>query len=359
MKKSFKVLSKILVLVMSMSLLAACGKEEKAEYTITLMNGETVLGSVKATEGETLDASSYSDFENQTDYSFNGWFATPSFMEQSAYDLSTVTFTEDITLYGNFISTAFVEDTHTYYIVGDSTNGGILKGSQWAGDLSDEDKATYQLVRTQDDKNEFAVTIDLYAGDMFQVISDWQWDGQHGYGYVKDTDASIVESAGGLSDSNLKANISIIQDGNYTVTLSTDMENSDRDAIVVVRNSDPIVALDGAQVAEEPGSLTGENVNIRVKGSWVSDWSDIKNLENVAGTSDWTITMDLEADTELCFAGYDGDTDTGMIMKEANVTDEASLALLSLNGNNIKVTETGSYTFTVSADDLSVIISKN
>jgi len=68
--------------------------------------------------------------------------------------------------------------------------------------------------------------------------------------------------------------------------------------------------------------------------------------------------MELEADTEVCFMVYDNDTDTGIVLKESNVSDEASLALMKSNGNNVQLAEAGAYTFTVNADDMSVTVAK-
>ena len=164
-----------------------------------------------------------------------------------------------------------------------------------------------------------------------------------------------MESGGGLGGSANTANVNVLQDGNYTITLTTDPDNAIQDTIVVVRNGD---ALSAPAVEEEAAYVVSETTEISVKGSWVADWSEMKPLTRKEGTNVFTITMDLAADTELCFVVLDRGVDTGIVIKEGNVTDEASLAFLTTTGNNIKVVADGSYTFTVDADAQSVTITK-
>jgi hypothetical protein len=353
------------VLMMTMSVLlvaslAACSSKEKetvketAMYTVTFMNGETSLGTATVEENATLAADTYSAFETVADTEFLGWFETPTFLDSSKKDLATATFAQDTTLYGSFKSTKVTEDTRVWYIAG--TGKGILKDSNWAdANASDTVKASLALNPTGNATNEFAITVDLFAGDQLQLIHDWAWDGQKGFGCFTTLDSTQMESGGGLGGSADTANVNVIMDGNYTITLTTDPDNSLQDTLTVVRNGDPAAA---PVVEEAAPYVVSENTGISIKGSWVEDWSDVKELTRTEGTDTFTITMDLKADTELCFMILDNGTDTGIVIKESNVVDEASLGLLTTTGNNIKVAADGSYTFTVDAAAQTVTITK-
>ncbi len=356
-----KLLAMILAGVLAIGMLAACGtpgdstegdtttQALAAEYTVTFMNGETVLGTATAKEGEILAQDAYAAYEVQVDAEFLGWFETPTFLESSQKDLTTLAITEDMTLYGSFKSTNVAEDTRLWYLAGTS-EGGPLKDNVWAGaDVAEDVKETFRLVATGNAVNEFAITIDLFAGDQFQIIPNWGWDGQKGFGCVTEVDSAHMESGGGLSGDASKSNINVLLDGNYTITLTTDPDNALQDTIVIVRNGDP---LEAAQTY-----VASESTGIMVKGSWVDDWSDLKELTRVEGNT-FTITMELAAETQLCFMVYDNGTDTGLVLKEENVVDDTSKALLILESYNIRVAEDGSYTFTVDADSMTVTVTK-
>ena len=328
--------------------------DEKAaeEITVTFMNQDETLGTVTGVAGELLDKASYEAYEQLDDAEFNGWFETPSYLESSRKDPSQDTFDKDTTLYGDFRSTNVAEDTRHWYVAGTSTKG-MLKENNWAGNLSDEDKAKFELVPTGNATNEFALTIDLFEGDQFQVIHDWSWDGQKGYGKFTDIDESQMENAGGLGGTADTSNVQVIVDGNYTITLTTNPDNQAQDTLSIVRNSDPLTAAQ--ETEEEPFAVT-EDTKVFVKGSWVEDWSELKELERKDGENVYAITMDLTAGTELCFSVFEKEEDTGIVLKEENVT--AGGDLLAENGNNVQVSEDGSYTFTVNLDDMTVEVSK-
>ena len=224
--------------------LTACGAAQaqetpKEELTITFMNQDQTLGTAKVGVDEVLDKSAYEGFEKVEDGEFNGWFETPTFIEASKKDLSKDTFEKDTTLYGDFRVNTVAEDTRHWYIAGTSTKGS-LELNNWAADLSDEEKATFELVPTGNATNEFALTIDLYEGDQFQIIHDWSWDGQKGFGRFTGLDDTQMENAGGLSGEDNTANVQVKVDGNYTITLTTNPDNQAQDTLTIVRNSDPI-----------------------------------------------------------------------------------------------------------------------
>lgn len=352
-KQWLLMMSLCILLVASFTACKSKEGKEVASYTITFMNGDTTLGTATVKEGESLTPDAYSSFESLPDTEFLGWFETPTFLESSKKDLTTATFEKDTTLYGSFKSTKVAEDTRLWYIAGSSEKG-PLKLNNWAGDIPDTDKEQFQLKPTGN-TNEFALTIDLFAGDQFQIIHDWAWDGQKGYGCFTTIDNTQMESGGGLGGSDETSNVNVIMDGNYTITLTTDPDNPIQDTLTIVRNGDPSAE---PVVEEEVPFVPSENTSVSVKGSWVEDWSDLKDLTRTPGTNEFTITMELAKDTELCFSIFENGEDTGLVLKEENVKDEASKALLTTTGNNIKVTEDGNYTFVVDVGAQTVTITK-
>ena len=252
--KNNNVLSKVAALltgvVLTAGLLTGCGDTSSqagsaastAEtITVTFMNQDETIGTATANVGEVLDKSSYEAFETAESGEFNGWYETPSYLESSKKDLTTDSFTKDTTLYGDFRAAEVSEDTRHWYIAGTSKTGSLALNN-WAADLSDEEKAQFELVPTGNAVNEFSLTIDLYEGDQFQIIPDWSWDGQKGYGKFTQIDDAQMENAGGLADSVDKANVQVKEDGNYTITLTTNPDNQAQDTLTIVRNSDPVEA---------------------------------------------------------------------------------------------------------------------
>lgn len=340
MKKAIsKVLAVVVCFTMVMAMAVGCGSTKKV--TITFMNGEETLGTVEVEEGKTLAADTYESYEKVDDAEFAGWFGTPTYLEASALDLTTATFKEDTIVYGCFKSTNVTEDTRVWYIAGTS-EAGPLAESNWAADVDDATKAKFELKATGKATNEFALSIDLFAGDQFQFIHDWQWDDQMGFGFVTECDSAEIENGGGLSGSAETSNINVAKDGNYTLTVTTNPDDQALTKISIVRNGD---ASAKAEVKKDEPYVVTEKTGVKVKGSWVADWSELKDLAKVSDGV-FEIKMDLEAGTELYFSVFDGDKDTEIGLKGANVTDDASKALLE-SGDNVKVAKAGSYTFTV------------
>lgn len=357
MRKKFKKFLGVLLAVTTvMMTFGACGNTAKEEITVTFMNGETELGKVTGAKGEVL--TDYEQYEAIEGFEFLGWYEAPSLLETSKQDLTTATFEEDTTLFGSFKSTQVAEDTRVWYIVGTGASK-ELAASNWAADVDDSVKEACQLKATGNAVNEFAITLNLYAGDQFQIIHDWSWDGQKGFGYFTSIDETQMENGGGLGGSDSTANVNVIMDGNYTITLTTDPENELQDTLTIVRNGDATEQAEAVAKAEESTSSyeVTDATGIVVKGSWVSDWSENKELTRVEGTDQFTITMDLDAGIELYFMVFDNGADTGLGMNATAVTDDASKALLE-EAYNIKVAEAGTYTFTVDAGTMTITVTQ-
>lgn len=326
---------------------------QKTEITLRFFNGDTELGSIKAYKGEVVTG--YEQFEVLDGYIFDGWYKTPTFLDASFRDLTKDTFTQDTKLFGVFRSAAVAEDTRSWYIVGEGSSP-LLVASAWAGASVEESvRETVRLLPTGNAVNEFSITLDLFAGDKFQIIYDWQWDGQKGFGLFTDYDDSQLESGGGLGGEKEKANAGVLMDGNYMITITTDPENAKMDTVKVERLGDP---AGEKAAAEEVQYTVNENTSVVMKGSWVSDWSENIELTRTEGTSIFTGTKELTAGTELYFMIWDNGSDTGIGMSASAVTDEASLALLTEGAYNVSVAADGIYTFTVDADTLTITVEK-
>ena len=345
MKKQLKNVMTALFAMVLVVAMAACGKQE---ITLTFMNGETTLGTVVTQAGSAPVG--YEVYESVEGYEFLGWFETPTFLESSKVDLSTATYEESKTLYGSFKSTQVAEDNRAWTIVGTGKSPALAL-SNWNNNCGD---AMVTLTKTGNATNEFALTVDLFAGDQFQVIHDYSWTDQRGYGWFTEIDAAQFENGGGLGGSTTTSNVNVLMDGNYTITLTTDPDNSKQDTMTIERNGDPVGGA--AQEEEEATYVVSETTQIVVKGSWVSDWSENKELTRVEGTNQYTITMDLAAETELYFMVWDDGADTGLGMKYENVTDDSKEFLME--AYNVKVKDAGAYTFTVDADTLTIQVSK-
>lgn len=212
--------------------------EESMQITVTFMNGEELLGTATAMAGEMLNETEYAAYENIADAEFQGWFETPSFLEASRKNLVETVFYEDTTLYGRFKATEVEADTRAWYLAGTSSQG-ILQENNWADNSVEESiREKFRLEETGEITNEFEITIDLFAGDQFQIVHDWAWDGQKGFGCFTTVDTAQMESGGGLGASADTANVNVLMDGNYTITLTTNPSNKAQDTLIVTRNGD-------------------------------------------------------------------------------------------------------------------------
>lgn len=111
----------------------------------------------------------------------------------------------------------------TWYILGNGqTEGSVLKTSSWS--LNDE--SVQKLV----DKGNgvYEITLNLYAGDEFQICSNGSWSDKHGFSVLVDAGENFTQGG----------NITVVVEGNYTLTLTIDAEDETKDTITWVRNGD-------------------------------------------------------------------------------------------------------------------------
>ncbi len=282
-----------------------------------------------------------------------GWYLTPTFSR--VYNFKDA-FTEDTTLFGAV--SVYEEDTRVYYLSGSGTSP-ILSTNDWGKNPTDEAK----LNPVEGEKNTFAITLDLYANDSFQVTSfdpvpTWDW--QFGAGYIINMDEleGIVEGGGGLAENTRQSNITILLDGNYTITLKTypdhdPVENettTQQDKInnlcnlTIKRNGDPIT--------EKP-DITYEHY---IKGANITAWKDLYNpstkMNYDGSTGNHTLSIYLRANEEFMFSTLNvdasGNKTTGNIyINWENVAEESKAIFVAPEkGTNIFAKDAGLYTFT-------------
>lgn len=246
-----RLLGVLLAVALICGAFVGCTTTEKV--TVTFYDGETVLTSVSVDKGGTVTAPTLT-VENKE---FKGWYSVPTFQFKFSFDEKIE---ENTSVFGKFRPTNGAEDTRSWELVGESPKGGALKDSQWKADKNVE---ALQLVKKTGAKNEFAVTLDLYAGDLFQVVHSDKFDGQHGFGYVREVDRTVLEGIDNVYEPSqqFKANIKVIKDGNYEVLLYTNMENSDAlDEITVTRKGDAFVDKEYITQPVVAGNITGGDV---------------------------------------------------------------------------------------------------
>lgn len=346
MRKS-KLLSLLLVAAMAIALFAGCQQAAKeATYTVEYLDGDTVLKTEEVAQSGTATLWTPSK-EGMT---FVGWFATPTMSVEFDFGKAI---TENTQVFAGF--SAYQEDTRQWAIVG-SGKGDLLLASNWGKVIAD----AHKLQKTGD--NQFSITIDLYAGDEFQLAINTSWHHKRGFGYLQTVQAAdgteIFSGSGGIGETAAKGqNIKVVQDGNYTITLHThpgddyyDESNanyseankevynlSDYDMITWVRNG-------------EAAQLSSSVTNYFIKGAGITLWSDLYNdatgFAKVGDTH--TLTVYLKAEEEFLFTSLvteDGASSVGAEYIRFENLDEASQALFTGPGN-LKAIAGGIYTFT-------------
>ncbi len=325
------------------------------KVTVTYMNGETVLKTEQVDSGDTLTRYAPTDGDKY----FIDWYATPSFSR--IFDFTTA-ITEDTTIYAAF--SVYEEDTTNYYIAGSGLSA-LLAKSNWGQYIGDDVK----LAKSDSDEvNEFAITLDLYANDQFQVISFVDdtapsWDWQYGFGYLANYSAvsDMFEGSGGLDASTRKSNIKVKMDGNYTVTLNTfpdHVNDSAENAAAKINNVNRLTIVRNGDPVDEPAEYT---TDFYIKGAGITAWGDVYNnqtkMTRSADSSTYTFVKPLKEDEEFLFSSRNTNTETGEVsvgtdyIKGDNV-DQATLdaGIFTVSGGgNIVAAKQGVYDMTYDA----------
>lgn len=337
--------------------LAACDTEDNSTYyTVTYMDGNSVLKTEKVKEGEVPAA--YTPTKDGG-YEFVDWFATPS--KNHRYD-TTAVITQDVTVYAGF--TLYRVDTREFYVLG-SGQSELLFTSNWGKIITDSHKLTKAA-----DKNEYSITMDIKEGDQFQFARDGEWSNKRGFGYLSAlTDASGKEVFSGqgsvYDDSSKGSNIVCEYSGNYTLTLKTypneDYYNTEgtgyteeRKEIYNLGTYDKIEWVRNGDVVNDSVTVT----DFYIKGASITGWKDMYNssTQMVNNGGNYSMSVYLKEGDQFMFTSRvtkiaNGKTSvaTGADYIKSNALDTASQAYVdgySDNGGNMTAKASGTYTFT-------------
>ncbi len=363
----------LFVLFFAFGLMAACKdpEDETTTFTVTFLDGETVIAEREVEEGGTVASFTPADegYEKEG-FVFEGWFATADFTHDWSFDTAIE---RDTNVYSMWSSSK--EDTRQWLIAGSSSAGGPLAAIGWNGGPIEGENGN--ILQKTEGKNEFTITIDLYVGDQFQFcIMDedgvWNTDDSTGGGarggqYLEENEYMSAPGTG-LGDGQV--NITVSVSGNYTLTLTTDAEDKNVGSITVVRTGDaPEVTVDrsdytwyiyGNSAAETSAEsvLAGTNWGANVNSLQYSAYEMFKISSNEPdGTGTWMQTWTLAEGDEFLLAycllkeegGISAQDGTMFYYTEIDEFngDEAAFKKADGMGSNIVVVEGGTYTFTL------------
>ena len=367
MKKKWLVILAVLLLVGVLAFtLAACDPDDPGnegqdnKVTVTFVHGNTTIRTEQVDKGSA--ATMFEDYVPEIEgCDFLGWYAAPSMM--IPFDFDTVVFNEDTTIFAKAPNSNQPDDTRTWYLAGAFMSADLLENNYGAV-LSEA--ATFKPVAGK--KNTFEITVDLYEGDQFQLITGNTvgWLSQRGYGHIEDAtvgDVTYFTSDGGLGNPGTRRmNAKVQVDGNYTLTLKTypandtyDTENPEYteekhevfnnsifDYITWERNGDPVgeVGVDETEY------------DFYIKGELITDWGAPKDAQYKMTEDNgvYTLTIALEANDNFMFYSYDPveEANGTLFIKAENIDRENSAEeiLGSPESGNLTVSAAGTYTFT-------------
>ena len=247
----------------------------------------------------------------------------------------TYTFTYDheaksvVITYSADFSLEVVARPTTWYILGNGTvAGSVLNNAAWG--LKDE---TAQGLVSQGN-GVYKITLDLYAGDEFQICSSSSWSDKHGF-------SSLVNPGENFTQGG---NITVAVAGNYTLTLTVDADDETKDKIEWVRNGD---AAQGGEQEEYPADA------FAIKGSKVTGWADktdAQYLMNKNTDGKFVLTIELYANDEFMFVGYEMVDDAlsalALYIKSDVIAEGSAAEVQAKAGGNFTTSANGTYTFT-------------
>lgn len=359
-----------MVLTLSLGIAAACTDGEEG-YTVTFYDGTTVITTREVDEGGTVAEFEPSDVGYEKEgYNFSGWYATSDFTHDWSFETAIE---QDTNVYSMWTSSQ--QDTRQWLIAGSSSAGGPLAAIGWNG--GPIEGANGNILTKTEGKNEFTITIDLYAGDQFQFCiqdedGEWNTDDSNGGGarggqYLVENDYMSAPGTG-LGDGQV--NITVSVSGNYTLTLTTDAVDKNVGSITVVRNGDaPAVTVDrsdytwyiyGNSAAETSAQsvLAGTNWGANVESLQYSAYEMFKTSDNEPdGTGIWMQTWTLAAGDEFLLAYCTLKEEGGISAQDGTMFyypdidefngEDAAFKKADGMGSNIVVVEGGTYTFTL------------
>lgn len=370
LKKISFCMAAAMVLTLSLGIAAACTDGEEG-YTVTFYDGTTVITTREVDEGGTVAEFEPSDVGYEKEgYNFSGWYATSDFTHDWSFETAIE---QDTNVYSMWTSSQ--QDTRQWLIAGSSSAGGPLAAIGWNG--GPIEGANGNILTKTEGKNEFTITIDLYAGDQFQFCiqdEDGEWNTDDANGGGARGGQYLVEneymSAPGTGLGDGQVNITVSVSGNYTLTLTTDAVDKNVGSIKVVRNGDAAeVTIDrsdytwyiyGNSSAETSAEsvLAGTNWGANVTSLQYSAYEMFKISDNEAdGTGTWTQTWKLAEGDEFLLAYCLLKEEGGIAAQDGTMFyypdidefngEDAAFKKADGMGSNIVVVEGGTYTFTL------------
>ncbi len=361
MKKKIMALAAICAALTMSAAFAACGGGQNPEgdgtyYTVTYMDGTTVLKTERVKEGEKPAA--YTPTKDGG-YEFVDWFATPS--KNHKYDMNAA-ITGDVTVYAGF--TLYTEDTREFYILGSGTSE-LLFTSNWGKVITDDHKLT-----KASGKNEYSITCDLKEGDEFQFALNSDWANKRGFGYLAtlnlpDGTAAFSGQGSVYDDSAKGSNIKCEYSGNYTLTLKTypneDYYNTSGTGYTEERKEIYNLGLYDTIEWVRNGDVINDSVTVTdfyIKGEKITGWADMYNADtkmiNNGGT--YTLTVYLKEGDNFMFTSQVTKIETGgqtssvgsEYIKSNALTAESRTLVNGYTeaGGNMTAVASGMYTFT-------------
>lgn len=360
----------VMVLTLSVGIASACTGQPE-EYTVTFYDGTTVITTREVAQGGTVAEFEPSDVGYEKEgYNFSGWYATSDFTHDWSFETAIE---QDTNVYSMWTSSQ--QDTRQWLIAGSSSAGGPLAAIGWNG--GPIEGANGNILTKTEGKNEFTITIDLYAGDQFQFCiqdEDGEWNTDDANGGGARGGQYLVEneymSAPGTGLGDGQVNITVSVSGNYTLTLTTDAVDKNVGSITVVRNGEaPEVTVDrsdytwyiyGNSAAETSAEsvLAGTNWGAEVDSLQYSAYEMLKTSDNTAdGTGTWMQTWTLAAGDEFLLAYCTLNEGGGISAQDGTMFyypdidefngEDAAFRKADGMGSNIVVVEGGTYTFTL------------
>jgi hypothetical protein len=364
MKKFSSVIALVIVLALSVVCFASCdllngllsGDDDANKVTVSWYQGSNLLKEEKVEKGSKLTPWT-PEVEGKT---FTGWYAEASLAQEFDFEQ---TIEADTDIFAAFKSDEHVEDTTSYYLIG--AGSGDMSAANW-----NHDNAAANLTMTKEDvagANIYTITIEMYAGDMFQICYGGGWDGQVGIGLMEGAEycdgvnfydnatytaadkkvAQVKNAAGEVvfigSDEYNKGfevwNIKLApgMDGVYKFTYTTYPANKGYNVI----SFELVEKLEAQEVTHEMYLIGSFN-------NWSASDADYAMTES-SDKKTWTASLKV---TEDMYVQYDDMEAPACAFKVFNGINGA---YLSPDGNNICLTA-GTYviTFTVEGELVSV-----
>lgn len=275
---------------------------------------------------------------------FKGWFSDPGCTK--AFDF-TQPIQKETEIYASFKTVAGGDDPiepeyADYYLIG--TGMGSLAVSSW-----DHNNSATQLGMEDKGNGTYTITIDFYAGDMFQICHGLSWDGQMGLGYipgaalvegsetqgeVKDAEGNVVftgvqEYSNPMTAWNITCALG--QDGKYTFTLDP-INGTITWELIERYEAKDVPAVENAIY------FIGTFNNWDTLLGLTDEWKLTKSEDGKTWTGKLTVTEDMYADWTLAEMGF-----SCVALK---LYDKGASKWIGYNGDNNLGLVAGVYEFT-------------